>query len=66
MSDKILVDKDALQLLLEESTMLTALIGVGVDNWEGWDEGLSVFFDSKNDLIADFYERYTEGEDNVK
>ena len=65
MCNKIAVDRAALSKLLEESAMLTALIGLGVDNWEVFDEATSLYFESKNDLVADFYERYTEGDENV-
>ena len=59
MEELVLVSKDELHKILEESSMATALLGCGVDSWEGYEDAISLYLESKNDMIADFYVKHT-------
>lgn len=40
LSDVVILTKDEYNKLLEDQMLLNALMGAGVDNWEGWDIAL--------------------------
>jgi hypothetical protein len=56
MDEQVLVSKSELYRLLEESVMLTALLGLDVQNWDYFEESYSIYLASKDDIIAKFYE----------
>lgn len=40
--EKIIIDKEQYEQLLENDRFLKALLANGVDNWEGWDDSCSL------------------------
>lgn len=53
MNDDVAVEisTEALEALIEDSIFLTALMGCGVDNWEGFEESQELYETSKEELL---------------
>lgn len=47
--DQILIDQDLYDSLLEDSKMLNALEGAGVDNWSGYDYAMELFKEEEDE-----------------